>query len=237
MSSTKSHLIVVEGPDGAGKSTLINGLETRLKQKGLSPTIRRQPGGTPIGEALRELLLSPKLPIEPNTQALMMLASRAEYLDATVKRHPEQIHLADRLEFSTMFYQGAGVYCSKLDEGRSKTVASVFARRFIQEIVGIGEFLARDHRRKYIMVDAPDAVLNERRYGGTDRFESQTQRFLDKVRSHYRNAAELGKCRYPTEFYLVDGSKPLTDDDWDDLIRFVLTPPEAQVNLKTLYKD
>jgi dTMP kinase len=102
--------VTFEGGEGSGKSTQVTRLAARLRASGLEPLVTREPGGTPLAEAIRGLLLDPGLTPGPVTEALLMEAARAE-LVATVVRPAlaeGRVVLCDRYGDSTLAYQGAG---------------------------------------------------------------------------------------------------------------------------------
>jgi dTMP kinase len=103
-------LLVVEGTEGAGKSTLVTGLAGRLRAIGVEPVVVREPGGTPAAEAIREIFLDPAHPLEPVSELYLILAARAD-LVARVLRPAlagGRIVIADRFALSTEAYQGGG---------------------------------------------------------------------------------------------------------------------------------
>ncbi len=81
--STRGRFITFEGIDGAGKSSHINGVVELLRARGLGVVATREPGGTPLGEKLRELLLHEDMHLE--TEALLMFAARREHLDKVIE--------------------------------------------------------------------------------------------------------------------------------------------------------
>lgn len=104
------HFLVVEGPEGAGKSTLVAGLAERLKAAGVDPLLVREPGGTPAAERIRSILLEPGMQIEPLSEMYLFLAARAD-LVAQVLRPAlaaGRTVLADRFQLSTEAYQCGG---------------------------------------------------------------------------------------------------------------------------------
>ena len=87
--------LVVEGPEGAGKSTLVAGLAARMQSAGIEPVTVREPGGTPAAEAIRAAFLDPDHPLGPNTELLYVTAARAHWsvrfpLRRAGSRHPQQ---------------------------------------------------------------------------------------------------------------------------------------------------
>ncbi|WP_249029295.1 dTMP kinase [Tannockella kyphosi] len=103
--------ITLEGPDGSGKTTVIQLLEERLKNQGRNVVVTREPGGIDIAEQIRRVILDPKnTAMEPRTEALLYAASRRQHLIEKVKPAIEQgaIVLCDRFVDSSLVYQGVG---------------------------------------------------------------------------------------------------------------------------------
>jgi dTMP kinase len=103
-------LIVFEGAEGAGKTTQIRLLAERLGAAGISCVAVREPGGTPVGDAIREILLDPEQQISSPAEALLFMASRAELISREIKPALSQgdIVLLDRFFLSTYAYQIVG---------------------------------------------------------------------------------------------------------------------------------
>lgn len=100
--------IVFEGVEGAGKSTQLRRLASRLEQSGTAYRRVREPGGTEVGERIRETVLDPALDVEVETELLLMLAARAEFVRKIVRPALArgEVVLADRYQLSTFAYQG-----------------------------------------------------------------------------------------------------------------------------------
>lgn len=107
-----SLFITFEGGEGAGKTTLVDGIQKSLQAQGLSVLRTREPGGTPLGEAIRGLLLEQKrgMPIGAEAECLLFLAARAQHLDGVIAPALNQgkIVLCDRFHDSSIAYQGGG---------------------------------------------------------------------------------------------------------------------------------
>ena len=103
-------LIVFEGAEGAGKTTQIRLLAERLGARGIPVIAVREPGGTPVGDAIREILLDPEQEISAATEALLFMASRAELITREIRPALEggDIVLLDRFFLSTYAYQVMG---------------------------------------------------------------------------------------------------------------------------------
>ena len=102
--------LVVEGPEGAGKSTLVAGLAARMRAVGVEPVTVREPGGTPAAEAIRAAFLDPDHPLGPNTELLYVTAARAHLVQNVIRPALEagRVVVSDRYELSTHAYQAAG---------------------------------------------------------------------------------------------------------------------------------
>lgn len=102
--------VVLEGPEGAGKSTLAQALLARAREAGVDVTPVREPGGTPAGEAARRILLDHAHPVGAEAELFLVLAARAELVRQVIRPALAAGHLvlADRFELSTQAYQVAG---------------------------------------------------------------------------------------------------------------------------------
>jgi dTMP kinase len=107
---TAGFFIVVEGPDGAGKTTLAAALADRMRDAGFDPVLVRQPGGTPAAERIREAFLDPAVRFEPHTELLYICAARAHLVQEVIRPAlaAGRVVISDRYELSTQAYQGAG---------------------------------------------------------------------------------------------------------------------------------
>lgn len=108
MSEGAGLFLVLEGVEGSGKTTQARRLARRLGDRGVGHTVVREPGGTEAGERIRDVVLDPDLDVAPETELLLLLAARAEF----VRRRVEpalargEVVLADRYQLSTFAYQG-----------------------------------------------------------------------------------------------------------------------------------
>ena len=107
---TPGGFLVVEGPEGAGKSTLVHALADRLRAAGRDAVLVREPGGTPVAERIREVLLDPAQPIEPVSELYLFLAARADLVARVIgpALAAGQTVIADRFQLSTEAYQCGG---------------------------------------------------------------------------------------------------------------------------------
>lgn len=102
--------VALEGPEGAGKTTLTAALAERLRRDGMEPVLVREPGGTPAAEALRAELLDVDRPWTPEQELLYMVTARADLVTRIIRPALERgrLVISDRFDLSTRAYQGAG---------------------------------------------------------------------------------------------------------------------------------
>jgi len=183
--------ITFEGSEGSGKSTQAERFAARLKQCGVPCILTREPGGTPIGESLRELLqFAPhNATMAPETELLLFEASRSQLVREVIKPALERgmCVIADRFFDSTTVYQGAA---RKLD------------REMIERLNG---FAVSDCVPDITFVLDVDAATAESRMRHeprkADRMEQQPTEFYERVREGYRQLA----AREPGRIVLLDG--------------------------------
>ncbi len=186
----RGRLITLEGIDGAGKSTHLPWLAELLAQSGRQVWVTREPGGTPLGERLRELLL--REPMAHVTEALLMFAARREHCEREIWPHLAQGTwvLCDRFTDATYAYQGGG----------HGVAAALIAD---MERVALDDF----RPDLTLVFDVPVGVGRARLADGRslDKFERQQSEFFERVRATYlaRAAADPKRCR------VVDSTQPL----------------------------
>ena len=188
--------ITLEGIDGAGKSTHAAWLAEALRARGLTVVATREPGGTPVGEALRELLL--RQPMAHDSEALLMFAARREHVAQVIAPALARgdVVLCDRFTDATWAYQGGG-------HGVSWALIADLERHVH---AGCNPDLT-------LLFDVPASVSRERldrmrREGrDLDKFEQEAANFFDRVRAVYleRAAAE------PARFRVIDAGRPLAE--------------------------
>jgi dTMP kinase len=102
--------LTLEGGEGSGKSTQVGRLERRLRARGLDPLVTREPGGTPLAERVREVLLEPALAPQPLTEALLVEAARSDLVTRRIAPAlaAGRVVVCDRFIHSTLAYQGGG---------------------------------------------------------------------------------------------------------------------------------
>ncbi|HNR11001.1 MAG TPA: dTMP kinase [Nitrosomonas europaea] len=190
----RGKFITVEGIDGAGKSTHLAWLERFLQDKGLEVVVTREPGGTALGEALRQLLLDHRQVMHPETEALLMFAARREHLDKVILPALDRGAwvVSDRFTDASFAYQGGGrgVAQSKLEN----------LEQWVQ--AGFSPDLT-------VYFDVPVIVGRERLQSTriADRFEMESNLFFERVRQAYLQRAG----QFPQRIRVVDGSRPLAE--------------------------
>jgi len=189
----KGKFITVEGIEGVGKTTNIGFIHQQLQAAGRDVVLTREPGGTPLGEAVRGLLLDPEYTgMDSTCELQLMFAARAEHLAKLVLPALEkgQWVLCDRFTDATYAYQGGG---RGIDTG-------VIAR--LEELVQ-GDF----RPNLTLLLDVPVEVGLARagKRGALDRFEQEKVEFFERVRSAYLEMA----VRYPQRYRIIDASQPL----------------------------
>lgn len=185
----RGRFITLEGVDGAGKSTHIQWIAARLRKSGREVVVTREPGGTPLAERLRALVLAE--PMDPLAETLLMFAARADHVQKVILPALERGAwvVCDRFTDATAAYQGGG-----------KGVPWDLIARLAQ---AVHPGLAPDQT---LVFDCPYEVSRSRLSASgraLDRFEAEERAFFDRVREAYRDlaAAEPGRVR------IIDGSK------------------------------
>lgn len=185
--------ITLEGPEGAGKSTNRDYLAERLRAAGCDLLLTREPGGTPLAERIRELLLAPSAePMAADTELLLVFAARAQHLAQVIRPAlaAGKVVLCDRFTDATYAYQGGG-----------RGLAA-------ERIAMLEQFVQGELRPDLTLVfDLPVEVGLARAAarGRLDRFEQEAQDFFDAVRQTYLARARLAPQRYR----LLDAAQPL----------------------------
>lgn len=185
--------ITLEGPEGAGKSTNREYLAERLRAAGVEVLLTREPGGTPLAERIRDVLLTPVEEVmNADTELLLVFAARAQHLATVIRPALERgaVVLCDRFTDSTYAYQGAG-------RGLS-----------LERIAALEDFVQGQLRPDLTLVfDLPVEVGLARASarGRLDRFEQEGQVFFQKVREAFLARAAAAPQRYVR----VDAAQPL----------------------------
>lgn len=190
-----SKFITLEGIEGVGKTSNLNFIKHLLEDAGYDCVITREPGGTPLGESLRSLLLQhADEHMCADAELLLMFAARAEHINKVILPALEQgkYILCDRFTEATYAYQGGG---RGLDH---------------RKIEQLENWVQGDLRPDLTLIlDAPVAVGRARagKRSAPDRIEREHDDFFDKVRANYHEQAK----RYPQRICLVDASHSLVE--------------------------
>lgn len=170
--------IAFEGGDGCGKSTQIDLLERHLKARGEAVLVTREPGGCPIAEQIRDMLLDQQnVEMLPATEALLYAASRAQHVREVLRPAlaAGKIVLCDRYILSSLAYQGYG-------RGLGEAAVLELNRLALD---GLSPDLTF-----YLALDAAAARLRVQNRGGTDRLEGEDAAFHDRVRKGFATLAQ-----------------------------------------------
>jgi len=184
--------ITLEGIDGAGKSTHLNWLAERLRSQGKNVLVTREPGGTPLGESLRELLLHQSMHLE--TEALLMFAARREHLDKVIIPALSEGTwvISDRFTDASFAYQGGG---RGLGESKLEMLEQWVQQDLQPDLT--------------LLFDVTLEVSRQRLSGNPslDRFEQEKQDFFQRVRDAYLKRA----AQFPERIRVIDSGRALNE--------------------------
>ncbi len=174
--------ITLEGGEGAGKSVQFEALAIELSGQGRNVVSTREPGGTPLGERLREVLLDVESGLDPLAEAMLFAAARAELVATVIKPALDRgdFVICDRYSDSTVVYQG---YASEVDLMSIGQLNQIATGGLLPDLT--------------VLLDLP-VEHGLQRSGGNDRFESEDLAFHERVRKGYLALAE-----HDTERWLV----------------------------------
>jgi dTMP kinase len=186
--TARGRFVTCEGIDGAGKSTQIAFIDSWLRSRGVDVLLTREPGGTPIGEALREMILH--RPMQPRTETLLMFAARCEHVLAVIEPAlaAGRWVLCDRFTDATYAYQSGGRGIAEAD------VATL--ERWVHPQLQPDLTLLFD-------LEPHIAAGRLARAQRSDRFEAEQRDFFTRVREHYLVRARAE----PQRFFVVDTSQ------------------------------
>jgi len=185
--------ITVEGIEGVGKTTNLNFIRDYLLSEGKEVVVTREPGGTLLGENIRELLLGHKHDgMADDTELLMMFSARAEHLDKVIKPNIQAGRwvLCDRFTDATYAYQGGG---RGID---------------LERIAQLEQWVQSDLRPDVtFLLDAPVELALDRagKRSAPDRFEKEQHAFFERVRAVYHQLAK----KQPQRYIVIDTSADL----------------------------
>lgn len=177
----KAKFITFEGVDGAGKSTHLAWFAENLRQRGHDVLVTREPGGTPLGESLREILLHQ--PMHAETEALLMFAARCEHVKQVIKPALQNGTwvISDRFSDASFAYQGGGrgVSIDKLEQLENWVHADL-------------------QPDLTLLFDIPVKMARQRLSNNLtlDRFEQEKDQFFEKVRQAYLNRSQKAPSRF-----------------------------------------
>ena len=191
---TQGKFITLEGIDGAGKSTQLAWIVELLQQAGRQPVVTREPGGTPLGEQLRALLLDKSMTMHPETEALLMFAARREHLDKVILPALAQGHwvISDRFTDASFAYQGGG---RGLDTAKLEIL-----EHWVQGVL---------QPDLTLYFDVPVEVGQQRvsQIKDVDRFEKEQAGFFQRVRAAYLDRAR----QFPDRIKIIDSNQSLAE--------------------------
>jgi dTMP kinase len=197
--SQRGIFVSIEGGEGVGKSTNTRCLEVWLQDRGISYQLTREPGGTPLAEAIRNLLLEHhQETVTAMAELLLIFAARAQHIQQVIEPALARGDwvLCDRFTDATYAYQGGG-------------------RNMPEMAISQLESLVQGELRPDItlLLDAPVAVgmARARQRGELDRFEREELAFFERVRSCYLARAAAA----PDRFHVIDTNRPLAEIERD----------------------
>ncbi len=190
----RGRLITLEGIEGVGKSTHVEFIVGWLQARHVDVHVTREPGGTELGEALRDLILATAAqPMQPLAELLLMFAARAEHLAQVIVPRLEAGAwvVSDRFTDASYAYQGGG-------RGIDNTV--------IESLENIVQGSLRPDLTLLLDADPDVALRRTRERGDVDRFEQETLAFFNAVRAAYLSRATAE----PERIRVLDANRPLT---------------------------
>lgn len=191
----RGKFITLEGSEGSGKSTNLAYVHRHLKQAGIDVVLTREPGGTELGETIRELLLDAnQTRMCSDTELLLMFAARAQHLNELILPALETGRwvLCDRFTDATYAYQGEG-------RGISNERIAIL-ERWVQ-----GDL--RPDLTLFLDLPVSQGLARAGKRGEPDRFEREQTEFFERVRQGYRKQAEAA----PERYRIIDASRSLPE--------------------------
>jgi len=203
-----SVLIVVEGPEGAGKSTLVRALADRLQAEGRPVITVREPGGTPVAEAAREVALKFPHDMAPAAELFLFLAARADLVHRVIRPALEagDVVVADRFDLSTLAYQVAGAGLPYEEVAQAIRLATGGLVPDVTLVLDIPVEVGRERQRAAHKVQ--------------DRFERQDDAFHRRVLEAYRQARGPGVVHLDA----TQSKKAVLDAAWKEVLAAMALP-------------
>jgi len=184
LSSSLGKFITLEGTEGVGKTTNLEFIKEKLIEAGVKLTVSREPGGTPLAEELREMLLHKREEsVDSTAELLMVFAARAQHLNQVIKpalARGEWV-LCDRFTDATYAYQGAG---------RGLSVAT------IESLEQLVQKELRPDLTILLDIDVETGLARAGQRAALDRFESEEVEFFHRVRNGYQARVQQAPERY-----------------------------------------
>ena len=188
--------ISIEGIEGAGKSTQLAFIERYLKQQGKNVVVTREPGGTALGEQVRELLLAPRDEgMAVDTELLLMFAARAEHIEQVIKPAIQRGDwvISDRFVDATFAYQGGG---RGIAAERIEQISAWTLNGLQTDITFLFDLTVELGQQRVIS-----------RNGVVDRFEQEKTAFFQKIRDCYLQRSQ----QEPNRIKVIDASKTINE--------------------------
>jgi dTMP kinase len=189
---TRGLFVTFEGGDGVGKTTQISLLKSSLEESGVAVTVTREPGGTALGNEIRELVLHSREHIAPRAEALLYAADRAHNVATVVRPALERgdVVLQDRYFDSSVAYQGAG---RALEAGDIKRISMWAADDLVPDLTVLLDLDEESAAKRLVAQNKP-----------FDRFESERAEFHARVRQAFLELADSE----PDRFIVLDATLP-----------------------------
>ncbi|MCA9840759.1 MAG: dTMP kinase [Cyanobacteria bacterium HKST-UBA03] len=211
--------ISFEGIDGSGKSTQIGLLQAVLEAEGRSVVVTRDPGGTPLGRELRQILLHHKGEVAPGCELFLYLADRAQHVVTLIRPALAEgkVVLCDRFVDSTVAYQGGGrgMDGGMIDRLNQQATEGLVPDKTILLDGSVETLLGRARSRATATATAKATIPDQ-----TDRFETLDVAFYERVRAQYLNLAKES----PARFIVVNAVQP-PESVHQDIIRALALNP------------
>jgi dTMP kinase len=214
MRKLAGRFLAFEGPDGSGKTTQYRRLVALLTQHGVSVCEVREPGGTPIGESIRQILLHTKDEMTLRCEMLLYMASRSQLVEQRIRpalRRGEVV-IADRFVSSTLAYQGSA---GGLPLEEIRAVAQVALQGCFPELVVVFDVDEETASRRIspLLAELSTTPHPTRESRSPDRIESRGREFHRAVRAGYLEQAR----REPARHLVIDASRT-ADEVWQRLL-------------------